>query len=137
MDGKNPFYSYTGYYSPGEIYPLELEVVATQETPNVILIAKMQEVNIQIKAILDRSEGLQELLEGLVEVQGDEIPSEDFLQAIIKVKLALAIACQDIDNKKREYSLLQHELNHNVSDEGLSWQDWINKRLARDQLGLP
>ena len=129
MDGKNPFYFYTGN-SPGEIYPLELETLATQETPNVILIAKMQEVNMQMKEIFDRSEKLQELLEGLVEIQGDEIPSEDFLQAIIKVKLALAIACQDIDNKKREHSLLQNELIHNESDEGLSWQEWINKRLA-------
>ena len=56
---------------PGGNNQLRLEIMEPQETPNEVLLEGMQEIDRQLTELFKRGEGLQELLEGLWDIQGD------------------------------------------------------------------
>jgi hypothetical protein len=122
---------------PGDIDPRGLMEDQEYEIPNGILIGEMKDIDQQIIEWADFIVHLNNLLIELREIQGYNAPDEVFVRAIERTEENIYRIVGDINNYKARRLLLEDILIHNNSDEGLDWQDWVNKEIARQELGLP
>ena len=91
-----------------------------QEIPNLLLIEKIDNIISQVTGWDIRVRKVQELLKGIVDILGNQVPGMDYLEAEAKVKQELNFLDHKIKELLREKQNLYMILIHNQSDQGLT-----------------
>ena len=107
------------------------------ENTNNHLLEKMKEIDQEVVDLFKRGRAFQISLEALWDIARSNIQNEEFLESINRLKDEIATVLEEICSKKEARREMELLLIHNQSNEGLDWQEYIAKTVARETLGLP
>ena len=124
---------------PDENNQVVLEDMEPQvdENTNSHVLEKMKEIDQEVVDLFKKGRAFQISLEALWDIERGNIQNEEFLESIKRLKEEIANILEEISNKKEARREMELLLIHNQSNEGLDWQEYTAKKVAREILGLP